>query len=199
MSFRTRGRSTISSLCTRANTSRWRAAVTAGVLASASVVALGAASAAPQGSDGSTRAAVQAAPKTESTRGLWSPPTHRTEGPEAPGTGPGMLDADFVIEGVSPAQLRSSAYPTYLGGVSVTWRVPTGRDPHAGRDWIEIVDGNGQRVTWDWACRQAHCGANGATPVAANLRRHAAYKALYWSDRSRVAKGRLRAEFAFRT
>ncbi|MER7989222.1 hypothetical protein ABTY53_27045 [Streptomyces noursei] len=181
------------------NTPRWRAAVTAGVLASASVVALGAASATPQGSDGSTRAAVQAAPKTESARGLRQPPTHRAEGPEAPGTGPEKLDADFVIKEVSPARFRSSGYPSYLSGVSVTWRVPTGRDPHGGRDWIEIVDGNGQRVTWDWACRNARCGATGSTLITANLRRHAAYQARYWSDRGRVAKGRLRAEREFRT
>ncbi|GAA2688737.1 hypothetical protein [Streptomyces lunalinharesii] len=199
MSFRTRGKGRISSLCARADAARWRAAVTAGVLASASVVALGAASAAPQEPDGAVRAAVQAAPKTESARGLWQPPAHRNDGPGAPGPGPGKLDAGFGIEAVSPAQSRSSSYPSYLGGVDVTWRVPTGRDPHDGRDWIEIVDGNGRRVTWDWACRTVHCGANGSTSITANLRRDAAYKALYWSDRSRGAEGRLRAEFAFRT
>ncbi|MGI5466228.1 hypothetical protein [Streptomyces sp. CA-132043] len=84
-----------------------------------------------------------------------------------------------------------------MKGVSVTWMTPSGRDPYDGWDWIEIVDQNNRRVTWDWACGQDHCGAYGSTLISANLEKGMEYKALYWSDGGRVTKGRLQAEFEF--
>ncbi|MGG2463876.1 hypothetical protein ACO0M4_29490 [Streptomyces sp. RGM 3693] len=151
------------------NTPRWRAAVMAGVLASVSVVTLGTASAASQGPEESTKAAVQAAPATDSAREHWQPPTHQNDGPGNPGTEPGKLNTDYMISEVSPGQFRGWWSQSHVKGVNVTWVAPSGRDPYDGWDWIEIVDGKGKRVTWDWTCGNAHCGAFGSTLIGANL------------------------------
>ncbi|WP_018539455.1 hypothetical protein [Streptomyces sp. SID8354] len=169
----------------------------AGVFASVSVVALGTASAEPQGSAESTKAAVQAAPATDSARAHWQPPTHRNGGPGDPGTEPGKLNTDYLISEVSPAQFRGYWYQSHVKGVSVTWVVPSGRDPYNGWDWIEILDSKGKRVTWDWACGNANCAAYGSTLIDANLTKGAEYRALYYSDGGRVTKGKLQAEFEF--
>ncbi|GGU96751.1 hypothetical protein GCM10010211_75110 [Streptomyces albospinus] len=198
MVFRARGKGRISSLCARANTPRRRAAVMAGVFASVSVMALGTASAVSQDSGESTTAAVQAAPATDSAREHWEPLTHRSRGAGDPGTEPGRINTDFLISEVSPAQFRGWWYQSHVKGVDVTWVAPSGRDPYDGWDWIEIVDGSGKRVTWDWVCGNAHCGAFGSTLIGANLKKGEEYKALYWSDGGRVTHGRLRAEFEFR-
>ncbi|WP_328686884.1 hypothetical protein OHT20_36550 [Streptomyces caniferus] len=197
MLFRTRGWGRISSLCAGINTPRRRAAVMAGVLSSVSVVALGTASAASQGSGESTTAAVQAAPKTDLVRRHWQPPTVRHGRPGDPGTERGKLNTGILISDVSPGQFRGWWYQSHVKGVSVTWMTPSGRDPYDGWDWIEIQDSNGKRVTWDWACGNAHCGPHGSTLIGVNLKKGAEYKALYWSDGGRGTEGRLRAEFDF--
>ena len=197
MLFRTRGGGTVSSLYAGAKSPRRRAAVMAGVLASVSVVALGTASAASQGSGESTSAAVQPAPATDAVRERWQPPTGQSEGAGAPGAEPGKINTDFVIREVSPAQYKGWWHQTHVKGISVTWLAPSGQDPYGSWDWIEIQDSNGKRVTWDWACGHDHCGGYGSTLISANLKKGAEYKALYWSDGGRVTKGGLRAEFAF--
>ncbi len=108
MLFRTRGKGKVSSLHAGANTPRRRTAVMAGVLVSMSVVALGTASAASQGSGEPTKAAVQAAPATDSAREHWQPPTHRNGGPGDPGKEPCKINTDYLISEVSPAQFRGS-------------------------------------------------------------------------------------------
>ncbi|WP_407547732.1 hypothetical protein QOM21_01910 [Streptomyces sp. Pv4-95] len=167
----------------------------AGLLASVSVVALGTASAASPGAGEPTKAAAQGAPAADSTREHWQPPTARSAGPEDPK--PGEINTDYLISEVSPAQFRGYWYQSHVKGVSVTWVAPSGRDPYNGWDWIEIQDSNGKRVTWDWACGNANCGAYGSTLIDANLTKGAEYKALYYSDGGRVTKGQLRAEFKF--
>ncbi|TJZ54646.1 hypothetical protein FCH28_12965 [Streptomyces piniterrae] len=169
----------------------------AGVLVSVSVVALGPASAAPQGSGEPTKAAAQAAPAADSAREHWQPPTHRDGGPGDPGTEPGKINTDYLISEVSPAQFRGYWYQSHINGVSVTWVAPSGRDPYNTWDWIEILDSNGKRVTWDWACGNANCGAYGSTLIDAKLTKGAEYRALYYSDGGRVTKGTLQAEFEF--
>ncbi|MFE3649391.1 hypothetical protein ACFXO2_16420 [Streptomyces sp. NPDC059152] len=199
MLFRTRGMGgRISSLCARANTPRRRAAVMAGVLAAVSVAALGTASAASQDSEESTRAAVQAAPATESARRHWQPPTARSGAPAVLGTEPGKINTGFLISAVLPGQYKDRWYQTDVKGISVTWTAPSGRDPYDGWDWIEIQDGDGKRVTWDWVCGQGHCGAYGSTLISANLKKGEQYTAVYWSDGGRATKGREQATFAFR-
>ncbi|MFD3475247.1 hypothetical protein [Streptomyces sp. NPDC058695] len=195
MLFRTRGTGKASSLRAGANPPRRRAAVMAGVLASVSAVALGTASAASQGSEEPTAAAVQAAPAADSARAHWRPPTVRSDGPEDPH--PGKINTDYLISEVSPAQFRGYWYQSHVKGVSVTWVAPSGRDPYNGWDWIEIQDSNGKRVTWDWACGNANCGAYGSTLIDANLTKGAEYKALYYSDGGRVTRGTVQAEFEF--
>ncbi|WP_326771950.1 hypothetical protein [Streptomyces sp. NBC_01445] len=195
MLFRTRGTGKASSLWAGANPPRRRAAVMAGVLASVSAVALGTASAASQGSEEPTTAAVQAVPAADSAREHWQPPTVRSDGPEDPH--PGKINTDYLISEVSPAQFRGYWYQSHVKGVSVTWVAPSGRDPYNGWDWIEIQDSNGKRVTWDWACGNANCGAYGSTLIDANLTKGAEYKALYYSDGGRVTRGTLQAEFEF--
>ncbi|MEV0374946.1 hypothetical protein AB0I10_35090 [Streptomyces sp. NPDC050636] len=169
----------------------------AGALVSVSVVALGTASAASQGSGKSTTAAVQAAPAGDSAREHWQPPMDKKEGPGDPGAEPGKINTTYLISEVSPAQYRGWWYQSHLTGVSVTWMAPSGRDPYNGWDWIEIQDANGKRVTWDWACGNDHCGAYGSTLIQAKLTKGAEYKVLYWSDGGRVTKGTLQAEFEF--
>lgn len=110
MLFRTRGKGKVSSLYAGVNTPRRRAAVMAGVLASVSVVALGAASAASQGSEKSTTAAVQAAPATDSAREHWQPPTHQSPGDPA-------INTDYLISEVSPAQYRGWWFQSHLNGI----------------------------------------------------------------------------------
>lgn len=170
----------------------------AGLLVSVSVVALGTAAAASQGSAEPTKAAAQAAaqaaPGADSARERWQPPTVRSE-VEDPH--PGKINTDYLISEVSPAQFRGYWYQSHITGVSVTWVAPSGRDPYKGWDWIEIQDSNGKRVTWDWACGNANCGAYGSTLIDANLTKGAEYKALYYSDGGRVTKGTLQAEFEF--
>ncbi|WP_438489785.1 hypothetical protein [Streptomyces sp. S186] len=191
MLFRTPGKGKISSLCARANTPQRRAAVMAGVLAGVSVMALGTASAAPQGPEKPTTAAVQAAPATDSARREhWQPPAHQSPGYP-------VLNADYLISDVSPAQYRGWWYQSHLTGINVTWMTSSGRDPYDGWDWIEIVDSKGKRITWDWVCGNAHCGAYGSTMIGLHLNKGEEYKALYWSDGGRVTKGHLRAEFDF--
>ncbi|WEB38046.1 hypothetical protein MOV08_01115 [Streptomyces yunnanensis] len=175
----------------------WRAAVMAGVLASVSVVALGTASAASQGSERSTTAAAQAAPATNSAREHWQPPTHQKVGPGDPKAEFPTINADYLISDVSPAQYRGWWYQSHLTGINVTWMTPSGRDPYDGWDWIEITDSKGNRITWDWACGNAHCGAYGSTMIGMHLNKGEEYKAYYWSDGGRVTKGHLRAEFDF--
>lgn len=193
MAFRTRAMGKVSSLYAGVNTPRRRAAVLAGVLASVSVVALGTASAAPQGAEKSTTAAVQAAPATDSAREHWQPPKHQKVGrAESP-----TLNADYLISEVSPAQHRGWWYQSHITGINVTWMTPSGRDPYDGWDWIEIIDRKGNRVAWDWACGNDHCGAYGSTMIGLNLNKGEEYRALYWSDGGRVTKGNLRAEFEF--
>ncbi|MEU9498013.1 hypothetical protein [Streptomyces sp. NPDC048196] len=180
------------------NAPRRRAAVMAGVLAGVSVVALGTASAAPQEDSGkSTKAAVQAAPATDSARKHWQPPKDRGEGSGARGAAYPVLNADYLISEVSPAQYRGWWYQSHLTGINVTWMTPSGRDPYDGWDWIEIIDSKGNRITWDWVCGNAHCGAYGSTMIGLHLNKGEEYKALYWSDGGRVTKGNLRAEFEF--
>ncbi|SOE10260.1 hypothetical protein SAMN06272775_1314 [Streptomyces sp. 2323.1] len=195
MSFRTRGKRKVSSLYAGVNTPRRRAAVMAGVLASVSVVALGTASAASQGPEKSATAAVQAAPATDSAREHWQPPTH--QGPGDLGAESPILNADYLISEVSPAQHRGWWYQSHLTGINVTWMTPSGRDPYDGWDWIEIIDSKGKRITWDWACGNDHCGAYGSTMIGLHLNKGEQYRALYWSDGGRVTKGHLRAEFEF--
>lgn len=195
MLFRTRGKRKVSSLYAGVNTPRRRAAVMAGVFASVSVVALGTASAASQGPEKSATAAVQAAPATDSAREHWQPPTHQSPGD--PGAESPILNADYLISEVSPAQHRGWWYQSHLTGINVTWMTPSGRDPYDGWDWIEIVDSKGNRITWDWACGNDYCGAYGSTMIGLHLNKGEEYKALYWSDGGRVTKGNLRAEFEF--
>lgn len=195
MLFRTRGTGKASSLRAGANPPRRRAAIMAGVLASVSAVALGTASAASQGSEKPTTAAAQAAPAADSAREHWQPPTVQSDGPADPQ--PGKINTDYLISEVSPAQFRGYWYQSHVKGVSVTWVAPSGRDPYNGWDWIEIQDSNGKRVTWDWACGNANCGAYGSTLIDANLTKGAEYKALYYSDGGRVTRGTLQAEFEF--
>lgn len=197
MVFRTRGRGKVSSLYAGVNTPRRRAAVMAGVLASVSVVALGTASAAPQDSGKSTTAAVQPAPATDSARAHWQPPTHQKVSPGDPKAEFPTMNADYLISEVSPAQHRGWWYQSHLTGINVTWMAPSGRDPYDGWDWIEITDSKGNRVTWDWACGNDHCGAYGSTMIGLHLNKGEEYKAFYWSDGGRVTKGHLRAEFDF--
>ncbi|MGW2918773.1 hypothetical protein ACWDBF_13040 [Streptomyces angustmyceticus] len=197
MLFRTRGKGRVSFFIARALAPRRRAAVLAGVLASVSVVALGTASAASQGAGEPATAAVQAAPATEAARKHWQPPTDRSAGPGASGKESGRAGTGFLIREVSPAQFRGWWSQPHAKGVSVTWRTPPERDPYDGWDWIEIQDSNGKRVTWDWVCGNAHCGAYGSTLIEAHLMKGAEYKALYWSDGGRATEGDLRAEFAF--
>ncbi|MFC7308855.1 hypothetical protein ACFQVC_32150 [Streptomyces monticola] len=163
----------------------------------ASVVALGTASAASQGAGESTKAAAPAAASPDSERERRQPPQDRRDGPGDPGAEPGKLNTDYLINEVSPAQFRGYWYQSHINGVSVTWVAPSGRDPYDGWDWIEILDSNGKRVTWDWACGNANCGAYGSTLIDAKLEKGAEYKALYYSDGGRVTKGQLRAEFEF--
>ncbi|MFG2518562.1 hypothetical protein [Streptomyces sp. NPDC048527] len=168
----------------------------AGVLVSVSVVGLGTAAAAQQGSEEPKKAAAQSASAADSAREHWQPPTVRSDGPgEDPH--PGEINTDYLISEVSPAQFRGYWYQSHVKGVSVTWVAPSGRDPYNGWDWIEIQDSNGKRVTWDWACGNANCGAYGSTLIDANLTKGAEYKALYYSDGGRVTKGTLQAEFEF--
>ncbi|MFJ8675706.1 hypothetical protein [Streptomyces sp. NPDC093589] len=195
MLSRTQGKGRLSSLYAGANAPRWRTAVMAGALVTVSVVALGTASAASQGSEEPTQAAVQAAPATDSVREHWKPPTVRSDGPAGPQ--PGKINTDYLISEVSPAQFRGYWYQSHVKGVSVTWVAPSGRDPYNGWDWIEIQDSNAKRVTWDWACGNANCGAYGSTLIDAKLTKGAKYKALYFSDGGRVTKGHLQAEFEF--
>ncbi|MFB6441238.1 hypothetical protein ACFCVY_31430 [Streptomyces sp. NPDC056411] len=159
---------------------------------------LGTASAASQVSGEPTTGAVQAAPATDAVRNHWQPSTDRGAAPGATGAQSGKANTDFLISDVSPGRFRGWRYESHVMGVNVTWMTPSGRDPYDGWDWIEIQDSNGKRVTWDWACGNAHCGAYGSTLIGANLKEGMEYKALYWSDGGRVAKGRLQAEFAFR-
>ncbi|WP_244942579.1 hypothetical protein [Streptomyces sioyaensis] len=187
----------VSSLYAGVNTPRRRAAVMAGVLASVSVIALGTASAASQGAEKSTTAAVQPAPATDSAREHWQPPTHPKVGPGDAGAEFPILNADYLISEVSPAQHRGWWYQSHLTGINVTWMTPSGRDPYDGWDWIEIIDSKGNRVTWDWACGNDHCGAYGSTMISLRLNKGEEYRALYWSDGGRVTKGNLRAEFEF--
>lgn len=195
MLFRTRGKDKVSSLSTGADAPRRRTAVMAGVLVSVSVVALGTAAAASQGSGEPTKPAAHAAPRADSAREHWQPPTVRSDGSEGPH--PGEINTAYLISEVSPAQFRGYWYQSHVKGVSVTWVAPSGRDPYNGWDWIEIQDSNGKRVTWDWACGNANCGAYGSTLIDANLTKGAEYKALYYSDGGRVTKGTLQAEFEF--
>ncbi|QHC23746.1 hypothetical protein [Streptomyces sp. GS7] len=169
---------------------RRRAAVMAGVLASVSVVALGTASAASQGSGRSTTAAVQAVPATDSVREHWQPPTHQSPGDPA-------INTNYPISEVSPAQYRGWWYQSHLTGIDVTWMTPSGRDPYDGWDWIEILDSKGNRITWDWACGNAHCGSYGSTMIGMWMNKGEEYKARYWSDGGRVTKGHLQAESDF--
>lgn len=198
MLFRMRGRGRTSSLIAGVMSPRRRAAVMAGVLASVSVVALGTASAASQGAGESATSAVQAAPATEAARKHWQPPRDRSAGARGPGAESGRTDTGFLIRDVSPGQFSGWWNQSHGKGVSVTWMAPSGRDPYDGWDWVEIQDGIGKRVTWDWVCGNAHCGAYGSTLIDANLTKGREYKALYWSDGGRVAKGNLQAEFDFR-
>lgn len=193
--FRTRGKGKISSLSTGAGKPRRRTAVMAGVLVGVSVVALGTASAASQDSGKPTKAAAQAAPSADSAREHWQPPRNRTADIEDPR--PGQINTDYLISEVSPTQYRGWWYQSHLNGVSVTWVAPSGRDPYNGSDWIEIVDSNGRRVAWDWACGNTNCGAYGSTLINANLTKGAEYKARYYSDAGRVTRGTLQAEFEF--
>ncbi|MFJ9615228.1 hypothetical protein [Streptomyces noursei] len=180
------------------NTPRRRTAVLAGVLATVSVVALGTASAASQGSERSTTAAVQAAPATNSTREHWQPPTNQSSGdPTHQDPGDPALNTNYLISQVSPAQYRGWWYQSHLTGINVTWMTPSGRDPYNGWDWIEIVDSKGNRITWDWACGNAHCGAYGSTMIGMSMNKGEEYKARYWSDGGRVTKGHVQAEFEF--
>ncbi|MER6048630.1 hypothetical protein ABT168_14430 [Streptomyces sp. NPDC001793] len=198
MLFRTLGKGRISSLCARANTPQRRTAVMAGVLASVSMMALGTASAAPQAPEKPTTAAVQKAPATDSAREHWQPPTQQNSGdPTHQDPGDPALNTDYLISEVSPAQYRGWWYQSHLTGINVTWTTPSGRDPYNGRDWIEIVDSKGKRITWDWACGNAHCGAYGSTVIGMSTNKGEEYKARYWSDGGRGTKGRLRAEFEF--
>lgn len=195
MLFRTRGKDKVSSLSAGADTPRRRAAVMAGVLVIVSVVALGTAAAASQGSGEPVKPAAHAAPGADSAREQWQPPTVRSDGPEDPH--PGEINTAYLISEVAPAQFRGYWYQSHVKGFSVTWVAPSGRDPYNGWDWIEIQDSNGKRVTWDWACGNANCGAYGSTLIDANLTKGAEYKALYYSDGGRVTKGTLQAEFEF--
>ncbi|MER7026204.1 MULTISPECIES: hypothetical protein [Streptomyces] len=155
-----------------------------------SVVALGTASAASQGSEKSTTAVAQAAPATDSTRAHWQPPTHQSAADSE-------VNTDYLINEVSPAQHGGSWYQSHLNGINVTWVAPSGRDPYDGWDWIEIVDSHGKRITWDWACANAHCDAYGSTMISKELNEGEKYQARYWSDGGRVTKGHLQAEFDF--
>ncbi|MFJ9819290.1 hypothetical protein ACIRU3_29345 [Streptomyces sp. NPDC101151] len=175
------------------NTSRRRGAVVAGVLASVSVVALGTSTAASQ----STQAAVPTAPAADSAREHWQPPTHQNQGPGAAGTAQEQLNTDYLINDVTPAQFRGSWYQSHIEGINVTWMAPSGRDAYDGWDWIEIVNRDGKRVAWDWACGNAHCAAYGSTLIDVSLQHGAEFKARYWSDGGRVTKGHLQAEFEF--
>lgn len=197
MLFRTRGKGRVSSLYARVNTPRRRAAVTAGVLATVSVVALGTASAAPQGPAKSATTAVQPAPATESVRERRQPPAHEKVSPGRPGAKSPTLDADYLISEVSPAQHRGWWHRPHLNGIHVTWMAPSERDPYDGWDWIEILDSKDHRVAWDRVCGNDHCGAHGSTLIGLRLNKGEEYRALYWSDGGRVTKGHLRAEFDF--
>ncbi|MEU4850119.1 hypothetical protein [Streptomyces gilvosporeus] len=169
----------------------------AGVLATVSAVALGTASAAPQGPGKSTTATVQSAPATSSARERWQPPTHQGGDPTHQDPGDPALNTNYLISEVSPAQYRGWWYQSHLTGINVTWTTPSGRDPYDGWDWIEIVDMNGHRITGDWACGNAHCGAYGSTMIGLYLNKGEEYEARYWSGGGRVTKGRLQAEFEF--
>ncbi|RFC77863.1 hypothetical protein DXZ75_08515 [Streptomyces sp. AcE210] len=113
-----------------------------------------------------------------------------------------LVSVSVVALGTAAAASQGSGirgywYQSHIKGVSVTWVAPSGRDPYNGWDWIEIQDSNGRRVTWDWACGNANCGAYGSTLIDANLTKGAEYKALYYSDGGRVTRGTLQAEFEF--
>lgn len=189
MLFRTRDKGKIASLSAGMNTPRRRGAVVAGVLACVSVVALGTSTAASQ--------STQAAPAADSAREHWQPPTHQGKALGAAGTQQESLNTDFLINDVTPAQFRGSWYQSHIKGINVTWMAPSGRDAYDRWDWIEIVNREGKRVAWDWACGNAHCAAYGSTLIDVELQHGAEFKARYWSDAGRVSQGRLQAEFEF--
>ncbi|MGP3991506.1 hypothetical protein [Streptomyces sp. 3N207] len=171
------------------------AAATSALLLTA--VALGSASATSPGSEEPAKAAVQAAPAADSTRESWQPPTDQSLGRRNLAAEQDKVNTDFLISDVSPGQFKGWWYQSHIKGVNVTWMAPSGRDPYDGWDWIEILDSNGKRVTWDWACGTSHCGAYGSTLIDTKLTKGMEYKALYWSDGGRITKGTLQAEFEF--
>ncbi|MFC9283064.1 hypothetical protein [Streptomyces collinus] len=175
------------------STPRRRGAVVAGVLAGVSVVALGTSTAASQ----PTRSAVRAASAADAGRGHWQPRPPRSEGPRAALRERERLNTDFLVNDVTPAQFRGSWYQSHIKGINVTWMAPSGRDAYDGWDWIEIVNSDGKRVAWDWACGNAHCGAYGSTLIDVDLQHGREFRARYWSDAGRVSNGRLQAEFEF--
>ncbi|MFE7316584.1 hypothetical protein ACFU7T_26340 [Streptomyces sp. NPDC057555] len=176
------------------NTPKRRAAIVAGVIASASVVLLGTASAEPHSSVEPATATAQTAAAVDSAHGRWQPPADKHGDVKATEAD---INADYLISDVAPAQFGGRRNQSHVRGISVTWRAPSGRDPYDGWDWIEILDSHSKRVTWDWACAKDHCDAYGSTLIDKALTKGKRYVAVYWSDGGRGTKGTARAVFPF--